>query len=213
MLIAPSLLSADFTDIGYELNELYEAGADMIHMDIMDGHFVPNITFGPDQIAQMKEKSKLGFDVHLMIENPEKYIQRFAKSSDIITVHQEACSHLHRVIDMIKSEGAKAGVSINPATPVRVLEEIIPYCDLILIMSVNPGFGGQKFITSCIKKIEFLVNNFDVEGKMIEVDGGIDLVTAPLVLSAGANVLVSGSYVFRGNKKENITALRSIKEF
>ena len=210
MLIAPSLLSADFTDLGKELDELYEAGADMVHMDIMDGHFVPNITFGPDQLLQMREKSKLNFDVHLMIENPDSYIKRFAQSSEIITVHQEACTHLHRVIDMIKKEGRKAGVSINPATPVSMLEEIIPYCDLILIMSVNPGFGGQKFIDSSVKKIEFLVNNFDIEGKMIEVDGGIDLLTAPLVLSAGANVLVSGSYIFRGNKKENIDALRSV---
>ena len=211
MLIAPSLLAADFTNLQSQLEELDDAGADMIHMDIMDGHFVPNITFGPDQLAQMREKSKLDFDVHLMTEEPEKLIPRISGISSIITVHQEACRHLHRVIDMIKSENVKAGVAINPATPVSVLSEIIPYCDLILIMCVNPGFGGQNFISSCLKKIEFLRQNFDTEGIMIETDGGIDLNTAPLVLKAGADILVSGSYIFRGSIKENIASLRALK--
>jgi len=212
--IAPSILSADFSKLGEEIKAVTKAGADYIHIDVMDGHFVPNITIGPDVVKAIRGESKLTFDVHLMIENPEKYVEAFAKAgADIITVHQEACIHLDRVIAQIKALGKKAGVSIVPSTPPDVLDYVLSEVDLILVMSVNPGFGGQSFIPSSVEKIRELRYMIDDAGRDIdlEVDGGINPDTAELCIDAGANVLVAGSAVFKGDAKkyaDNITALR-----
>jgi ribulose-phosphate 3-epimerase len=209
--VAPSLLSADFSDLKTDLARLKAGGADYVHMDIMDGHFVSNITFGYDQLKMMKKVSDIPFDTHLMIENPDKYIENFAQSSDIITVHAEACVHLDRTIQLIHSCGCKAGVALCPSTDENVLKYVIDKIDLALVMSVNPGFGGQKFIHSVIPKITRIKEMLGGREILIEVDGGINDKTAPLVVEAGANLLVAGSYVFGGDITEKIRTLREVK--
>ncbi|RME68349.1 MAG: ribulose-phosphate 3-epimerase [Nitrospirae bacterium] len=196
VLIAPSILSADFGRLKEEIQAAQKAGADWIHVDVMDGLFVPNITIGQEVVRGIRGYSTLPFDVHLMIERPERYIKEFAEAgSDIITVHYEATVHLHRTVQAIKETGKKAGVSINPATPVSVLEDIIEELDLVLVMSVNPGFGGQKFIPFCLNKIKKLKEMIKAKGIdcLVEVDGGIKLENAREVAEAGADVLVMGS--------------------
>lgn len=200
VLIAPSILSADFGRLADQLTACENGGADWIHCDVMDGHFVPNITFGPFIVEAAKRSVALPLDVHLMIENPDLYIADFVKAgANWVTVHQEAVHHLHRTIQLIRSLGAHPGVSINPATPVSVLEEILPFIDLVLIMSVNPGFGGQKFIDTSLRKIQKLKRMAEHlnPALIIEVDGGVSPETAPQIVQAGATVLVAGSAVFR----------------
>lgn len=211
--IAPSILSADFSKLGEEVVRLHEAGADFIHIDVMDGKFVPNITFGMPVIKAIRNKTNKVFDVHLMIDNPQSYIDEFiAAGADIITLHYEAEKHLDRAISYIKSKGVKAAVALNPATPTFVLKDIIGNLDMVLIMSVNPGFGGQSFIPYSLDKIREVkqmaieANNEDI---LIQVDGGIDSNNVKDVVEAGANVIVAGSAVFKnGNIEENIKALR-----
>jgi ribulose-phosphate 3-epimerase len=198
--LAPSILSADFARLGDQVKQAADAGADYIHVDVMDGHFVPNLTIGPLIVAAIRPHTHLPLDVHLMIESPEKYIDEFANAgADIITVHQEACIHLHRVVEQIKAHGKRAGVALNPATPVGTLEEILPFVDLVLVMTVNPGFGGQAFIATMPQKIAALRKMIDARGLAIEleVDGGINAETAPRVAQAGAQVLVAGNAIFK----------------
>lgn len=212
VLIAPSLLSADFSRLGEEVRAVEEAGADLLHLDIMDGVFVPNITFGPLVISALRPLTKLPFDVHLMIVNPERYLKEFAEAgADLICVHAEASIHLHRTIWKIKELGKKAGVSLNPHTPLTVLEYILEDLDFVLIMTVNPGFGGQKFIDNCLYKIKNLKKIIEEKNLsvLIEVDGGINEKNAKLVIEAGANILVAGSAIF--NKKDYKIAISSLK--
>lgn len=210
--IAPSILSADFARLGEEIKDVERGGADYIHVDVMDGHFVPNITIGPLIVEAIRPVTKLPLDVHLMIENPDQYIEAFAKAgADYITVHVEASRHLHRTIQLIKSTGVKAGVVLNPATPVDSLKHIIEDIDMVLLMSVNPGFGGQKFISSVLPKIrqvKELADSLNPELE-IEVDGGVNEETAKLCVEAGANVLVAGSAVF--NKEDRGAAIASLR--
>ena len=213
-LIAPSILSADFAKLGEEVRAIDEAGADWIHIDVMDGHFVPNLTIGPGVVKALRPHSKKPFDVHLMISPVDNFLDAFAEAgADIMTVHPEAGPHLHRTVQRVKGLGKKAGVSLNPATPAKALDYVLEEIDLVLVMSVNPGFGGQKFISSQLRKIEAIANRIAKEGlsAQIEVDGGIDPETAPQAINAGANVLVAGTAAFRGgppNYASNIQALR-----
>ena len=211
--ISPSILSCDFSEIGSEIEKLNNSGADLIHIDVMDGHFVPNLTFGPPVISKIRKCSKLPFDVHLMISPVEKYIQDYANAgADIITFHPEATDSIQRTIDVIKSCGKKVGISLNPETPSTVIENYLKEIDLILIMSVNPGFAGQKFMPEVLEKVKFFRSKIKNENLNIdiEIDGGIDFKTAPLAIKAGANILVSGTTVFKGenNISENIKNLR-----
>jgi ribulose-phosphate 3-epimerase len=199
--LAPSILSADFGHLAEQIKQAEDAGADYLHVDVMDGHFVPNITIGPVVVAAIRPVTRLPLDAHLMIESPERYIPDFANAgADIITVHQEACAHLHRVVELIKNQGKRAGVAINPATPIGTLEDILPYIDLVLVLSVNPGFGGQSFIETTIAKLAAMRKMIDARGLSsrieIEVDGGINAEIAPRVVAVGAQVLVAGSAVF-----------------
>ena len=211
--ISPSILSADFGRLGEQVAEASGAGADYIHLDIMDGHFVPNLTAGPIIVSGVRPWTKLPLDVHLMIEEPDRLIPDFAKAgANILTVHPEACRHLHRVIYQIKDLGARAGVSLNPGTPASALEPVIGDVDLVLVMTVNPGFGGQKYIHSVTKKIARVREMLDEVGSMaeLEVDGGINSETAPIAVEAGARVLVAGSAVF--NKRESVAdAIRRLR--
>ncbi|MNB66703.1 Ribulose-phosphate 3-epimerase [compost metagenome] len=214
--IAPSLLSADFAALGAEVAEAQASGADWIHVDVMDGHFVPNITLGPPIVKAVKAHTTLPLDVHLMIEKPELYISDFAAAgAGVITVHAEACVHLHRVIHQIKEHGILAGVAINPATPASAIKEILGDVDLVLVMTVNPGFGGQAFIPGTMNKIREIRNWANAIGHdlRIEVDGGISESTAPLVAEAGADVLVAGNAVFgRKDRAAAISAIRAAAE-
>ena len=213
-LISPSILSADFARLGEEVRAIDEAGADWIHVDVMDGHFVPNITIGPGVVKALRPHSSKPFDVHLMISPVDPFLDAFAEAgADIITVHPEAGPHLHRTVQRIKALGKKAGVSLNPATPAKALDYVIEEIDLVLVMSVNPGFGGQKFIDSQLRKIEAIANRIAKEGLKaeLEVDGGIDAANAPRAIDAGATVLVAGTAAFRGGPDHyaaNIRALR-----
>jgi ribulose-phosphate 3-epimerase len=210
--ISPSILSADFSILGDEIKSLEQAGADLIHIDVMDGHFVPNITMGPPIIKMIRKCTKLPFDVHLMISPVEKYIKAFADAgSDIITIHPEATDNLKRAVGTIKSLGKKAGVSLNPKTPISALMDVINDIDLILIMSVNPGFAGQSFMSEVLPKVTELRKMInDKKLKIdIEIDGGINFETAPLAVKAGANILVSGTTIFSGSLKDNIQKLRN----
>ena len=210
--ISPSILSADFSILGDEIKSLEQAGADLIHVDVMDGHFVQNITMGPPIIKMIRKCTKLPFDVHLMISPVEKYIKAFADAgSDIITIHPEATDNLKRAVGTIKSLGKKAGVSLNPKTPISALMNVINDIDLILIMSVNPGFAGQSFMGEVLPKVTELRKMInDKKLKIdIEIDGGINFETAPLAVKAGANILVSGTTIFSGSLKDNIQKLRN----
>ena len=212
--IAPSILSADFSRLGDDIKAVEEAGADYIHVDVMDGHFVPNITIGPMVVQAIRPVTKLPLDVHLMIENPDRYIEEFAKAgADIISVHVEASPHLHRTVQLIKQQGVKAGVVINPATPVDSIKHIIQDVDLVLLMTVNPGFGGQAFIESVVPKIKEVSDLVQTQGLNveIEVDGGVNPETARLCVEAGANVLVAGSAIYgKKDLKDAIKAIRGV---
>jgi ribulose-phosphate 3-epimerase len=204
--LAPSILSADFGRLGEQVAEAVEAGADYIHVDIMDGQFVPNITIGPPVVAAIRRCTRLPLDVHLMIESPEQYIPQFVEAgADILTVHVETCPHLHRMLQSIRELGVRAGVTLNPSTHLSAIDEVLPLADLVLVMSVNPGFGGQKFIESSVDKVARLRRRLDELGlpAELEVDGGVTAENAPRVVEAGADVLVAGAAVF--NEKESVS--------
>lgn len=213
VLIAPSILAADFVRLADEIAAVERGGADLLHLDVMDGHFVPNLTIGPPIVESIRKVTKLPLDVHLMITNADAFILEFvAAGADYLTVHVEACPHLHRTVQSIKERGVKAGVTINPATPVSLLQEILPEVDLVLLMSVNPGFGGQKFIPSVLRKITAVREMLDRANSraLLEVDGGVKVDNAAQVLAAGADVLVAGSAIFSSRDYAGtITALRS----
>ncbi|MCF7618915.1 ribulose-phosphate 3-epimerase [Bacillus sonorensis] len=211
--VAPSILSADFARLGEEIKDVDQGGADFIHIDVMDGHFVPNLTIGPLVVEAVRPITKLPLDVHLMIEQPDRYIPAFAKAgADILSVHVEACPHLHRTIQLIKEQGVKAGVVLNPHTPVQQIEHVLEDLDLVLLMTVNPGFGGQSFISSVVPKIrqvKELAEEKELSGLLIEVDGGVNKKTAAQCIEAGANLLVAGSAIY--NEKDRKKAISEIK--
>ncbi len=210
--IAPSILSADLLRLEEQVKALSENGADFIHVDVMDGHFVPNLTFGPNMVKALKRITSVPLDVHLMISNPDAYIEVYARAgADILTVHQEACTHLHRTIQNIHNQGIKAGVSLNPATSLSTIENVLDDLDLLLIMTVNPGFGGQKFIPQGLRKIAEARKMINASGRdiLLEVDGGVDLQTVESIVQSGAKVLVSGSAVF--GRPDIVKAMQELK--
>lgn len=213
VLMAPSILSADFSRLGEEVRTIAQGGADFIHVDVMDGHFVPNLTIGPPIVKALKRVTDTPLDVHLMIDNADWTVQWYLDAgADWITVHAEACDHLHRVLQSIRAAGAKAGVSLNPATPVDAIRDVLGVVDMVLLMSVNPGFGGQAFIPRIVDKVRELAQMAEEQGvaPLIQVDGGIDTTTAPLVVAAGARCLVAGSAVFCA--EDPVAAMNAIRE-